>query len=339
MRRPASILIAAASAGVAGLCLLSACRPRPKVPGWVRTAPADSLVGFSGEARWVLLHHEVRDLLAREPLADRALDLFLQKAHINPQAETGRLTIHFVGRPDAAEPSPEQGLGHVLIQLDQFRDPKALIAAVTASFPQEGQIRLEGRDWPLYVIFDLDTPQAKAHIRAASDEQGQIWIGDLSALQRLASQETLAARPDALAAAEWINPQAPFQGYLQPEALLSGVRKAIPDSSSALRDLPKGLDALFWSVTPGQGPDAPYRFELALAGSPEGISQIAPWLQRLVAVVNAVQPPPGAPAPELMQERRRVGLRATLTNTQLKLIMEKLGQSSFLPGAIPSPKA
>jgi hypothetical protein len=69
-------------------------------------------------------------------------------------------------------------------------------------------------------------------------------------------------------------------------------------------------------------------FELALAGSPEGISQVTPWLQRLVAAANAVQAAPGS-APELMQEKRRVGLRCTLTTEQLKLVMEKLGQPGF----------
>jgi hypothetical protein len=67
---------------------------------------------------------------------------------------------------------------------------------------------------------------------------------------------------------------------------------------------------------------------LALAGSPEGINQVTPWLQRLVAAANAVQSAPGS-APELMQEKRRVGLRCALTTEQLKLVMEKLGQPGF----------
>jgi len=61
---------------------------------------------------------------------------------------------------------------------------------------------------------------------------------------------------------------------------------------------------------------------------------VTPWLQRLVAAANAIQSTPGS-APELVQEKRRVGLRCTLTTEQLKLVMEKLGQPGLsfnLPG-------
>jgi len=335
MRRPVPILIAAV-AGLGSLCLLPSCKPRPRVPGWVQSAPADSLAAFSGEAGWVISHKEVQSLLAREPLAEQALDLFLQKARINPKTETGRLTFHVIGLPQKGETGLEKGLGHVLIQLDQFKDPKSLVAALTESFPQEGHLRLAGRDWPLYVILDVDTGTVKAHLRAASDEQGQIWIGDLPALERLASRESLASRPGVAAAAEWISPRAPFQGYLQPEALLGGLRKELPDSGT-LRDLPTGVQALFWSVTPGTGQDQPTRFELSLAGSPEGITQVTPWLQRLVAAMSAVQTAPGASPPELLQEKKRVGLRASLTDAQLKFIMEKLGQPGLTFGPLSGP--
>ncbi len=327
MHRPALRLLVPVAVAVAGLGLASSCRPHPRVPAWVQSAPEDSLLSFSGGAGWMLTQPDIQNLLAREPEASRALDLFLQKARINPHTETGRLTLHLLEGPVQGK-----GLGQILIQLDQFQNPKALLAALAADFPQEGMLRLNGRDWPLYVILDLDTPGTTAHIRAASDEQGQLWIGDLSALQRLASRKTLAARPDAAAAAAWINAQAPFQGYLQPEALLGGLRSRLPETST-LRDLPRGLDALFWSVAPGASPGQPNQFDLAIGGSAEGIAQIAPWLQRLVALVSAVQPAPGAVPPELMQEKRRVGLRAALTDAQLKLVMEKLGQPmlSFKP--------
>jgi len=146
----------------------------------------------------------------------------------------------------------------------------------------------------------------------------------------MATQVGLGANPDVALAAEWINPRAPFQGYLQPEALLGGFRKHL--DASLIKELPVGITALFWSITPGEDKDQPVRFELALAGRPGGISQVAPWLQRLVAATNAVQPGPGA-APQLLQEKRRVGLRCALTAEQLKLVMEKLGQPgfSFLP--------
>jgi hypothetical protein len=150
----------------------------------------------------------------------------------------------------------------------------------------------------------------------------------------MAAKESLASQPDAALAAEWISPRAPFQGFLQPEVLLNGLRPNL--EGSFVKDLPQGVTALFWSITPAEDKDQPVRFELALAGKPEGINQVTPWLQRLVAATSAVQPAPGA-APELIQEKRRVGLRCTLTAEQLKLVMEKLGQPGFsfnLPGGV-----
>lgn len=325
MRRPAAFLIPAA---VALVCLpfATSCRPKPRVPGWVQAAPADSLAAFSGEAGWVLTHKDVQSLISRDPMVERALDLFLQKARINPRNETGRVTFHVIGMPQKGEDNLQKGLEHVLIQLNQFKDPAALVTALAESFPQEGSLRLQGRDWPLHVILDIEAQGTKAHIRAASDEQGQVWIGSLEALNRMATRDSLATQPDAALAAEWISARAPFQGYLQPETLLGGLRQNL--ESTFIKDLPQGVNALFWSITPATEKDQPIRFELALAGTPEGINQVTPWLQRLVAAANAVQATPGS-TPELLQEKRRVGLRCTLTPDQLKLVMEKLGQPGF----------
>ncbi len=328
MRRPAAILVTTAAALVC-LSFASSCRPKKHLPGWVMAAPGDSLAAVSGEAGWMLTHKEVQSLISRDPMVERALDLFLQKAHINPRLETGRVTFHVIGVPQKSESTLQKGLEHALIQLNQFKDPAALVGALAESFPQEGSLHIQGRDWPLYVILDIETNGSKAHIRAASDEKGQVWIGSLEALTHLTAGEGLGAQSDAGLAAEWISPRAPFQGYLQPEALLSGLRKNL--EGSIVKDLPQGVSVLFWSITPPQEKDESIKFELALAGTPEGINQVTPWLQRLVAAVNAVQAAPGA-APELMQEKRRVGLRCTLTTQQLKLIMEKLGQPWFSLG-------
>ena len=325
MRRPAAILIPAAAA-LACLSFGSSCHPRNHVPGWVMAAPGDSLAAFSGEAGWMLTHKEIQSFISRDPMVERALDLFLQKAHISPRLETGRVTFHVVGMPQKGDETLQKGLEHVLIQLNQFKDPAALVGALAESFPQEGSLRIQERNWPLYVILDIETGGTKAHIRAASDEKGQVWIGSLEALTHLSAGKSLGALPDAALAAEWISPRAPFQGYLQPEALLSGLRKNL--EGSIVKDLPQGVHALFWSITPAEEKDQPVRFELALAGTPDGINQVTPWLQRLVAAANAIQAAPGA-APELMQEKRRVSLRCSLTAQQLKQVMEKLGQPGF----------
>jgi len=336
MRRPTALLVPAA---VALVCLGStfSCRPKARVAPWIQAAPGDSLAAVSGGAGWMLTHKNVQSLVAREPMVERALEIFLQKAHINPRTETGRVTFHVVGVPKQGEANLQKSLEHVLIQLNQFKDPAALVSALAESFPQEGSLHLQGRDWPLHVILDMESGGTKAHIRAASDEKGQVWIGSLEALTRMAAREGLGARPDAVLAAEWINSRAPFQGYLQPEAILAGLKQNLAGNNSLIKDMPEGVTALFWSITPGGDGDQPIHFELALAGDPKGINQVTPWLQRLMAAANAVQSGSGA-APELMQEKRRVGLRCTLTDEQLKLVMEKLGQPGFsfnLPGGGP----
>ena len=166
MRRPAAILIPAAAA-LACLSFSSSCHPRSHMPSWVLAAPADSLAAFSGEAGWMLTHKEIQSYISRDPMVERALDLFLQKAHISPRLETGRVTFHVVGMPQKGEETLQKGLEHILIQLTQFKDPAALVGALAESFPQEGSLRIQGRDWPLYVILDIDTGGTKAHIRAA----------------------------------------------------------------------------------------------------------------------------------------------------------------------------
>jgi hypothetical protein len=324
MRRTTAILMPVAVALVC-LPLALSCRPRPRVPGWVKTAPGDSFAAVSAQAGWVLTHKDLQSFLSKDPLVERALDLFLQKARINPRTETGRVTFHLLGVPKKGETSLQNGLEHALVQLNQFKDPGALVTALAESFPQEGSLQIQGRDWPLFVILDVEAKGTKAHIRAASDEKGQIWIGSLEALGRMANKAGLASQPDVALAADWINPHAPFQGYAQLDVLMAGLRQNL--DGSLIKDLPQGVHAMFWSITPPTDKDQAIRFELALAGTPEGINQVTPWIQRLVAAANAVRSAPGA-APELMQERQRVGLRATLTPEQLKLVMDKLG----LPG-------
>jgi hypothetical protein len=152
----------------------------------------------------------------------------------------------------------------------------------------------------------------------------------------MAARDSLAALPDAALAADWISPRAPFQGYLQPESILGGLKKHL--EGNLIKDLPQGVHALFWSITPGADQDQPVKFELALAGTPEGINQVSPWVQRLVAAASALQNASGA-APELLQEKRRVGLRCTLTTDQVKTVMEKLGQGAFPLQFTRKPKA
>jgi len=141
-----------------------------------------------------------------------------------------------------------------------------------------------------------------------ADGEGRVWLGDQAALAGLgagASQAALAA------SAGWISPGAAIQGFIRP---------------SASWNLPRGIEALAWGVTPGTAADGQNGFELSLAGTAEAIQQVAPWLQRFLAAATAM---PGAPqqAPEILQESTRIGLRCQLTQEQVDVAMAKLGQA------------
>jgi hypothetical protein len=89
--------------------------------------------------------------------------------------------------------------------------------------------------------------------------------------------------------------------------------------------LPKGIDVLAWGVTPGPGPDSLNGFEMALAGSKDAIQGVAPWLERFLGSTTAMAGTPPQ-APELLQERTRIGLRCPLTQEQVDVAMAKLDQ-------------
>lgn len=304
--------------GVAAVLLAPACRPKVAAPPWILAAPAGSQMAVSGRLGWLAQDPSFRKLLAQSPEAAQALDLFLQRAHIAPATDPGRLTLHLMDAPD--ETKPTHGF---LLALDQFQDPKALQLALASNFPPEGTLRWDGKDCPLHVILDVDSPKLKAHLRALGDPSGRIWIGDLDTLTQAAGG-AFGPSPALAKAAAWITPGAPLQGFFQPEAMLQTWRQKAHAELSL--DLPKGIAYLVWSVTPPAQPDKPYQFELALSGQEAGIAQAAPWIQRLAAVAGSVQNGQ-APPPEIQSGKDWVSLRMHLTGPQVEQIMSKLGQS------------
>ncbi|HJU84766.1 MAG TPA: hypothetical protein VJ600_11180 [Holophagaceae bacterium] len=331
MRRTAMVLMGAM------LLAAPACkRAKPPVADWVASTPESSVAAVSGEAGWLVANPGFQEFLSKQPLVEQALDLFLQKARINPKQETGRITLHMLRTPDSLPQERKLARGF-LIQFDGFKDPKALVNALASSFPPEGTLRLGGRDCSLYVILDLDSAQTRAHLRAAADPDGRIWIGDIEALTALSSAGTPGDRPALLSAAAWVNPKATFQGFVEPESLLASLRQQLPETLT--KELPQGIEVLVWGVTPGDTEKAPFVLEMALAGKPEGIEQAVPWLQRVGAAAGSVQSG-SLPAPDILKERERAGLRMTLTADQVKLVMEKLGQPYLSFGGQPprSPK-
>ena len=331
MRNKVFLAIPALALSLGVAVLAPACRRAPSGPPWIQASPRGSQMAVSGRLGWLAQDPSFRKLLAQSPEAEQALDLFLQRAHINPATDTGRLTLHLLGTPD--ESHPTHGF---LLALDQFQDPKALQLALASSFPPEGTLRWNGTDCPLHVILDVDSSKLKAHLRALGDPSGRIWIGDLDTLTQVANG-AFGPSPELARAAAWITPSAPLQGFLRPEELMKTWRSKAKDNFSL--DLPQGIAHLVWSVSPPAQPDKPFVFELALSGEEVGIAQAAPWMQRLAAMAGSVQSGQ-APPPEIQSGKDWVSLRMHLTGPQVKQVLEKLGQSFIsLPGSTGGPKA
>lgn len=317
---------------VAGFALVAAvlvsfpgCRAKgSKAPSWLQSAPASCSMALSGQVGWLLENPEFQTAMARVPLAEQTLDLFLKKAKIHPEGETGRITFYAFDIPKD-KGNPEDLAADFLLQFDGFKDPRALQMALAESFPPEGSLMVDKKDCPLFVLMDVN----KVKIRALVDSQQRILIGDLRALGRRANQGTLTQgvkASQALGAGEWIDATAPIAGYVNPDALMRGIGNQLP--SEMAKEIPKGLRSLVWSVTPAKDrndPKAVHRLELALGGSPEGIAQASHWVQRLVAAASQLGSHQQL-APVMLQEKTRVGVRYTASNEQLKAILGGFGQ-------------
>lgn len=312
------------------LVLLPGCRGhRSAAPDWARSAPAGTTVAFSGEAGWILDRPDFQEALRRFPLAEQSLDLFLKKAGIAPKQDKGRISVYVLDlklEPKGEKPAVQ--IPRFLIQLAGFQDHEALQRAVVESFPGEGSLAVGGREWPLHVILDVN----QWHIRALLDGEGRVWLGDLASLAALSGSR----RPDPalVAATAWVDRRAELQGFLRPEPLLKGAEAALPQEAQAL--LPRDLDALAWSVSPGEHPEAPFRFALSVTGSREGIQRAAPWIQRFVAVAGATQGST-VPSADMIEEPTRVGFRAQLTGSQLEAVLARLAAPHFRFGSAPEP--
>lgn len=314
------------------LAVVMGCHPKgSKAPAWAVNAPEGTSLALSVQAGWVLDHQNVQSLVARFPLADQMLDLFLKKARINPHDDPGRVTFYVLDLPQQDLRSPHGDPGNFLMLLDGFKNPVALQGTVVESFPQEGSLTLAGKELPLHVILDINA----FHLRAALEPSGKIWLGDLRALTRRAQRGQAEAKAT-LHAAEWIDPKGIFQGYIKVEALLTALQGQLPKDLGL--DLPEGIDTIAWSVSPAPSPAAPHRLDLALTGTETGIQKVTPWLQRIGAVATTTGPN-SAPPPDLVIERTRAGFRAAMTEAQLNALLSKLGSTPLRLTQPGSPKA
>jgi hypothetical protein len=284
------------------LALLGCEVRRARTPDWVVSAPGGTETAISCVPAWALAPAHFQALLQGFPPAGRALAVFLERTRIDPRQETGRVTFYL------SRPTPAAG-PEVLIQLGGFRDPGRLQVAIADAFPAAGTLAVDHRDLPLFVLLD----QGSRHFRAVADGDGRIWLGDLPALARLGPGRIRAWSGLAEASA-WISGAAAVQGFILPRE---------PAAGSAAWRLPRGIQALAWGVTPGPTADSLHGFELALAGSRSAILGAVPWVEDFVAAAQAT---PGHPAqlPDLLQERRRLGLRWRLTQAQLNVALGRL---------------
>jgi hypothetical protein len=181
------------------------------------------------------------------------------------------------------------------------------------------------------VILDIN----QVHLRAVAEPNGTTWIGDLATFAALSAAARPPARGSLARAAEWMNPKAPFQGFLMTEGLMAQIpRDKLPAEWDA--ELPQGLEALAWSIDPATDGKGAHRVELAVSGKPEGVTRTVPWLQRLVAISNSLDPK-GKQVAELVQEKDRAGVRCSLSQEQLNSLMNRLGQPAVRLGGRPIP--
>ncbi len=319
MKTAATIILSATL-----LALLGCGARKPKGPDWATSAPAGTVMAVSSQASWVVQRQEFQTFLGQFPIAERTLDLFLKRARINPAEETGRVSFFVMDlklSPDQLKAGVDRS--SFLIQLGGFREPKNLLMAITEAFPMEGSLVVGKQELPLYVLLDYN----QFHMRLIFDEQDRIWIGDISALASLGRTATLSS--PAQRAAQWINGRAPIQGLVLPEQLLEQASQKLPKEFA--KEMPQGIQALAWSVTPSPAKDAPHSLELAVTGTPEGIRQISPWIQRLVALVSNMPGAPSHPA-DVLEEKTRIGLKAQLNTSQLETVMSRISQPGLFKG-------
>jgi hypothetical protein len=329
-RLPAPIATIAALAMLAMLAIAPfaslGCRgmgPRPQE--WVVCAPEKAMLGVSLHLGWTLERPEVRDFIARYPVFDQTLEIFLDKVKMDPASETARASLYVldIPGPDAEMASPGDFRGMILVQVAGFTDPRAVHRAVVENFPPEGSLRVGGREYPLFVFFDING----LHLRVFIDGDDRLWVGDAAALQGVANRRFVGDSAPLAKAAEWIQASGAVQGFVQPGLLPKDILGGAPYAIQA------GIKGLAWSVSTVEKDAQALSLSLAAAGTEEGIAAARPWAQRLAAMASAASGG-GAPPPETLQEKTRMGLKCQIGPEQMDAITDmvaRLDQAIALP--------
>jgi len=288
------------------------CRDmHPKAQDWVISAPEVSALGVSCGLALALESQAVREAITKYPQFDQALELFLDKAKIDPTSETGRVSVYFMSRPSAkitaASANDIASLAQtVFFQIAGFRDPKAIERMVIETFPPSGSLNMRGREYPLFVVIDINN----FHLRVFSDNEGRLWIGEMTALEELAKRRNFGDNSPVSRASEWVSRAGAIQGFVQPELLPSDMMQEIA------KVVPVGIKGVAWSVSPPAEGGQTVELDLVVTGAEEAIAQLKPWMQRLIAMASTLGGE-GFRPPDTVQENNRMGLRCQFNKDQL----------------------
>jgi hypothetical protein len=284
---------------------------RPKVQDWVISAPEASALGVSCSLALALESPPAREAITKFPQFDQALELFLDKAKIDPASETGRVSAYLMNRPDAKIASVSTDdlaslAQTVFFQIAGFRDPKAIEKMVIETFPPAGSLNMGGREYPLFVVFDINN----FHLRVFSDNEGRLWIGEMAALKELAKRRSFGDNSPVSRASEWVSRAGTLQGFVQPELLPTDMMQELA------KVVPAGIKGVAWSISPPDKEGQTVELDLVVTGAEDAIVQLKPWMQRLIAMASTLGGE-GSKPPDTVQENNRMGIRCQFNKDQL----------------------
>ena len=296
----------------------------PRAEDWVASAPEKSVMGVSCHLGWMLEMPEFRQLVTRYPVFDQALELFLDRAKIDPASETGRVSVYALKIPNMDTASANDLRETALIQIAGFRDPKAIQQVIAETFPPEGSLSMGGREYPLFVVLDMVLDKIDIHIRMFTDGDGRLWIGDLAAFQDLSKKRQIGIDGPIPRASEWVSPSGAVQGFVQPELIPKDALKELAGV------IPAGIKGLAWSFSPTQSDGQIISLDLAVTGTDEAVTKLKPWMQRLFTMASTLAGE-GAGQPETVQEGNRMGIRCQFRQDQLSSALDMINLKDLIP--------
>lgn len=311
--------------------LFAGCRDtRPRAQEWITSAPDKTIIGISCHMGWLLERPDFLREIARYPIFSQALELFLDRAKIDLESETGRISFYALDFPNIASGKTSVASvtsdlrGMAIMQIAGFKDSKTIQKVTAETFAPEGSIKIGGREYPLFVVLDINNIK----LRILIDNNERIWIGDLTVLQEIAKQRFAGDNSQVSRASEWISPASAIQGFVQPHLIPKNI---LSEFTTAI---PNGIKGIAWSAALGEKDSQPIDFDLAATGTEDSITQLKPWMQRLTAAASTLAGE-GMLQPTSIQEKNRLVIRCQLKSDQMgaALNLLKLDEIIALPPA------